>query len=71
MKYPLFKHSGKPKAFSSMYKCDVYWFRIFGYGLHFKLVHEGYEPLFSERNGHTKVLKIGKLRIKALKPEIY
>ncbi|MBJ2182222.1 hypothetical protein JC795_28985 [Pseudomonas veronii] len=46
-----------------------WWFRIpGGYGLHFRWVSDGYQPLFSERNGHVKVLKLGKLWIKVLKP---
>ena len=44
------------------------WFRLFGYGLHFRWVKDGYTPLFSERNGYVKVLRIGRFWIKALKP---
>lgn len=44
------------------------WFRFFGYGLHFRWVSEGYIPCFSERYGHVKVVKLGNLWIKGLKP---
>lgn len=43
-------------------------FRFFGYGLHFRWTPSGYTPLFSERYGHEKVIKIGRLWIKGLKP---
>lgn len=40
------------------YKTDgFYWFRLFGYGLVIKDLTK-YEPLFSERNGYKKRLKI-------------
>lgn len=52
------------KGFHAKY----WWFRVFGYGLHFRWVTDDYSPLFSERNGYVKVLKIGKLWIKVLKP---
>ncbi|MDD0974848.1 hypothetical protein [Pseudomonas fontis] len=53
------------KGFGARY----WWFRIpGGYGLHFRWVNAGYVPLFSERNGHVKVLKLGKLWIKVLRP---
>lgn len=46
-----------------------WWFRICdGYGLHFRWVSPSYVPLFSERNGYTKVLKLGRLWVKVLKP---
>jgi len=37
---------------------DTGWFRLFGRGLKWK--HESLGLLFSERNGYTKYLKIGK-----------
>ncbi len=49
-------------------KASYFWFRVLGYGLHFRWIQPGYEPLFSERNGYTKVLKIGRFWIKGLKP---
>lgn len=46
----------------------IYWFRITGYGLCFK--HMKYFNLsFSQRNGYTKYLKIGKLLITVLTPK--
>jgi hypothetical protein len=46
-----------------------WWFRSCGgYGLHFRWVSKNYEPLFSERNGYERVLKIGRFWIKVLKP---
>ncbi len=51
---------------SSMNGTKYFWFRVFGYGLHFRFIARDYVPLFSERNGYTKVLKIGRLWIKAL-----
>lgn len=46
-----------------------WWFRIRrGYGLHFRWVSKDYSPLFSERYGYEKVLKIGRLWVKVLKP---
>lgn len=44
------------------------WFRVFGYGLHFRWVADGYLPDFSERHGYVKVFKLGRLWIKGLKP---
>lgn len=41
-----------------------FWFRIFGYGL----VICTLQPLFSERNDYTKVWRIGRVKIKVLKP---
>ena len=46
----------------------MWWFRIFGYGLHCKDV-KIYPLLFSEREGHKKYLKIGRWIIKWLKNE--
>jgi hypothetical protein len=48
-----------------------WWFRIAGYGLHFRCTRDGYTPLFSERNGHVKVLKLGRLWVKVLRPDTY
>ena len=45
-------------------KC--FWFRVFGYGLHFKR-HDS-ELLFSERYGYTPSAVIFGIRVKALKP---
>lgn len=46
-----------------------WWFRVFGgYGLHFRWVTKDYVPLFSERNGYVKSLRLGKLWIRVLKP---
>ena len=36
----------------------IWWFRIFGYGIHWKNINI-YPPLFSERYGYSKKLKIG------------
>jgi len=49
------------------YRCDgLFWFRIFGYGLHIKDMTK-HPPLFSERNGNRKHLRIGKWSIGILK----
>lgn len=48
--------------------CFTWWFRVFGYGLHFRWVGPDYVPLFSERNGYSKVLKLGRLWVKGLRP---
>ncbi len=34
---------------------DLFWFRIFGFGLHFKKS----KPLFSERHGYKKLIQLG------------
>lgn len=36
---------------------DIFWFRIFGYGLSFKSVNHGYVP-FSIRYGYRKRIKV-------------
>lgn len=36
----------------------LWWFRIFGYGLHWKDMRT-HKPLFSERHGYRKHLHIG------------
>jgi hypothetical protein len=46
------------------------WFRIFGFGLKWKDSNK-YMLLFSERNGYTKIYKIGKYWIGFLKPALY
>lgn len=52
----------------SKYKSDgFWWFRIFGYGLCGKDLTKHF-LLFSERNGYTKTLRIGKWSITILKP---
>lgn len=43
------------------------WIRIFGYGFTWKDSYKQ-ELLFSERNGYTKYLKLGKWIFKALSP---
>lgn len=45
---------------------STFWFRIFGYGLHFKDTRRSGPPLFSERF-HPSGLKVGWLRIKWLR----
>ncbi len=40
----------------------IFWFRVFGRGLHFN----SRPPLFSERNGYTKFVRVGKWRIRWL-----
>lgn len=54
------------RIFSSYYHNRSGWFRIFGVGLKWKdtTVHA---LLFSERNGYSKGLQIGKWRIGFLK----
>lgn len=44
-----------------------FWFRLFGYGLHFKDVRK-HSLLFSERNGYVRRVQIGNWSIKILKP---
>ncbi len=44
----------------------VFYFRIFGFGLHFKRMESGDSLLFSERYGYTKHWMIGKIKIKIL-----
>lgn len=43
-----------------------FWFRIFGYGIAVSTL----KPVFSERNGYTKIIKIGRVKIKLLKPSL-
>ncbi len=40
------------------------WFRVCGYGLTISTL----KPMFSERNGHTKIVTIFGVKIKVLKP---
>lgn len=43
------------------------WFRIFGYGIGYKDLRK-HNLLFSERNGITKILRLGNYSFKLLKP---
>ena len=51
------------------FQCYVYkwgfWFRLFGYGLNVN----NNPPLFSQRNGYTKMIKIGKIKIILIRRE--
>lgn len=50
------------------YKTDgMFWFRVFGYGLHGKNIAK-HELTFSERNGYQKRFTIGSWSFKFLKP---
>ena len=40
-----------------------FWARIFGYGIAISTL----KPLFSERYGYTKILRIGRIKIKLLR----
>lgn len=42
---------------------DIGWFRIFGVGVHWN----ARPPLFSERNGHRKFVRVGRWRIRFLR----
>lgn len=53
---------------ASGFNARYFWFRFMGYGLHFRWVSPGYQPLFSERNGYIKVFKLGRFWIKGLRP---
>jgi hypothetical protein len=46
----------------------LWWFRVFGYGLHAKDVRR-HPLLFSERRGLTRALRLGPWRVGALTPE--
>ena len=48
---------------------DLFWFRIFGYGLHLSSTNIPESP-FAEKIGKHKLLVIGNIRIKTL-PFIY
>jgi hypothetical protein len=56
------------KAFVGFKGDGFCWFRIFGYGLHFKDITK-HKLLFTERYGHTKYLKIGNWIIITLKKD--
>jgi hypothetical protein len=45
---------------------EIFWFRIFGYGLSFRSLKHGYVP-FSIRNGYRKTYKLFGYRIEILK----
>lgn len=47
--------------YASNKKFGVWWFRIFGYGLHLNAPWN--QPLFSERNGNVKKIKFKGWRI--------
>jgi hypothetical protein len=47
---------------------DLFWFRIFGYGLSFKSVNHGHVP-FSIRYGYRKRIKVFGLYVEFLKKE--
>ena len=50
----------------SYYRCDgMFWFRLFGYGLHFKDLRK-FQLIFSERNRLRKSFRIGNWSIKFL-----
>ena len=50
------------RVWSFYYKDRSGWFRIFGKGLKWKDVTR-HDLLFSERNGYSKALNVGKWRI--------
>lgn len=62
------KKNKKYKLFSFHKSNGYLWFRIFGYGLHFKN-YKKTGLLFSERYGYVKTLKIFNWSIKILKPQ--
>jgi hypothetical protein len=61
----------KCKFFSYGYGFGVYgkcfWFRLYGYGLHFKKYNKN-NLLFSERNGYTPYVVFFGIKVKILKP---
>lgn len=57
--YPIWVH---------YYRKGMFWFRIFGYGFHFRDINH-HPPLFSVRNGFQKVLKLKHFHFKILKPK--
>jgi hypothetical protein len=61
-------HTALPGYTGVMGNAKVVWVRVFGYGIHARWTCKGYVPYFSERNGYTKVLKLGRLWFKALTP---
>lgn len=63
--YKIFSVKG---IFYLMHGNGIGWFRVLnGYGMQWKDASR-YRPLFSERNGYRKVIKIGKYSIRILKP---
>ena len=51
------------------YSCDgFYWFKLFGYGLHFTDMRM-HSLLFSQRIGRSKSLQLGRWNIRILKPK--
>lgn len=57
----------KHRLFAALFDWPYVWFRVCGYGLHFKPA-KGHQPLFSERYGYTKAWYLGPVRIALLKP---
>ena len=58
MKFPVFCY----------HRCKgLWWFRVFGYGLHYKNVRL-HPPLFSERHGFRRKLKLGRFYFGGLRP---
>jgi len=55
----------KNPIFTFNYKGGLGWFRIFGYGLKIKDTTK-YDLLYSERNGYSKAITIGRWRISCL-----
>jgi len=51
----------------AIFRREAGWFRIFGYGLHWKDTRR-VPPLFSERCGYSKRLHLGPIWIGVLKP---
>jgi hypothetical protein len=45
----------------------VFWFRFFGYGLHF-VKAKNHKPLFTERCGFVKKYRVGPWLVEFLKP---
>ncbi len=54
MDLKFFKCAGWKRDKDHPFSGSGFWFRLFGYGLHFTNA----EPLFSERNGYEKRLKL-------------
>lgn len=55
------------KWFNAHFSKGLWWFRIFGYGVHWKSL-KTHPLLFSERYGYTKKLLIGNWCFGILKP---
>ena len=45
----------------------LFWVRVFGWGIHASS-YALHRPLFSERNGYLRVLRIGGWRVRLLEP---